>query len=77
MVDLGDMGCCHLSCPASTCPVSVGLKPPGFPHHNQIFDVTIEKCDCDIKNLIMMPKAGWLFAHFNWTCGQENCYLTY
>ena len=29
-----------------------GRKPPSFLHHNQIFDVTIEKRDYDVKNLI-------------------------
>ena len=33
----------------STCPVCVGLKPTGFLHHNQIFDVITEKSDYNIK----------------------------
>ena len=57
----------------STCPIKVGLNPTDFLHHNQIFDVISEKCDCDVKHLIMMQKARGLLAHFDWTRGQENC----
>ena len=41
-------------------------------HHNQIFEVTIEKTDYDIKNLIVMQKARGLLALLTWTCGQSN-----
>ena len=40
----------------------------GFLHHNQIFDVAIEKHDYDIKNLTVMKAAGVL-VRLNWTCG--------
>ena len=36
-----------LSWPKATCSL----------HHNQIFDIIIEKSDYDIKNLIMMHKS--------------------
>ena len=60
----------------SICPIKMGLKPTGFLHHNQIFDVMIEKNDCDIKYLNMTQKASKLLAHFNLTAsGQGNCLL--
>ena len=38
------------------------------------FDVTIEKRNYDIKNLIMMQKARGLFGPLEyWTCGEEEC----
>ena len=39
------------------------IRPNGFLHHNQIFDVTIEKRNYDIQNSIVTQKAGWLNAH--------------
>ena len=39
-----------------------GLTPTGFSHHNQIFDVTIEKRDYDIKKLIVMQERPWAFG---------------
>ena len=46
----------------STCPFWVGQKPTHFLHHNQNFNVIIEKRDCDVKNLIMAKKPRALFA---------------
>ena len=45
---------------------------PRVLHHNQMFDVIIEKSDCDVNDLIMMQKARGLLAHLNWACGQGN-----
>ena len=56
----------------STCPVWVGRKSTGFLHHNQSFDVTIEKSDYDIKNLILMQTAHGFWDHLNWKCGQRT-----
>ena len=44
----------------------------GFLHHNQIFEVIIEKSDYNIQYLIMMQKSRGLLAHLNCTCGQDN-----
>ena len=50
-------------------------KPTGSLHHNQIFEVLIEKNGYDIKSLIMMQKIRGLLAHQNCTCGQSTCRL--
>ena len=44
-------------------------------HHNSNFDVTIEKRNYDIKNLIAMWKACGPSALLNWTYGQGKYIL--
>ena len=53
--------------------VTITITLTGFLRHNQIFEVIIEKSDCEIKYLIVIPKARWFLAIVNWTCGQGNC----
>ena len=57
----------------SLCPNKAGQQPTNFLHHNQIFDVIIEKKGHDIKYLIMTQKVHGLLAHSNWTYGQGKC----
>ena len=48
----------------STCPIKVGQMFMGILHHNQTFEVIIEKSDYEITNLIVMRKAYGLSAHW-------------
>ena len=60
-----------------TCLVHVGPKPTGFLHHNQIFDVVIEKNEYDIKNFIVQRKsAGFWPLKLNMWTGYARAYHT-
>ena len=50
----------------------MGPNLTDFLHHDQTFDVTIEKRDYDIKNSIVMHKAREHKAYLNWTLDRVN-----
>ena len=47
-------------------------------HHDQVFDVIIEKSDYDIKNVIMMRKAhGFLAPKIGHVGTEQGSYISY
>ena len=41
----------------------MGQIPTGFLHHNQIFEVTIEKSDYDINNVVVMQEVRGILTY--------------